>query len=168
MAQQIYRSYSLPLDPAAFFAALHARATIENRCSADGLGPTTLVAYTATDGMVQIVVSSDIPTSWLPSIVTSRLSGTPHVVRTERWERDADSWLRSPFTFEFAGLPVRCAGSATVQPEGTGSRLAVNLVLHVDVPFFGGTIEQAVAPQVAAVLDAEAGYYQAGLTPRRQ
>lgn len=160
MAQEIHRSYALPLAPLTFFEALHVRETVEHRCAADGLGPTILVTHQATETMVRIVVSSDIPTSWLPSIVTSRLSGTPHVVREERWERDADSGLRSPFTFEFAGLPVRCAGSATVQPEGDESRLAVDLVLHVDVPFLGGTIEHAVAPQVATALDAEAAFYR--------
>ncbi|MDQ2781669.1 MAG: DUF2505 domain-containing protein [Actinomycetota bacterium] len=160
MAQEIHRSYALPLAPLAFFDLLHVRATIENRCAAEGLGPTTLVTYETTEAMVRIVGSSDIPTSWLPSIVTSRLSGTPRVVREECWERDADSGLRSPFTFEFAGLPVRCEGSATVQPEGDESRLAIDLVLHVDVPFLGGTIEYAVAPQVAAALDAEAAFYR--------
>lgn len=160
MAQEIHRSYVLPLAPLRFFEALHVRKTIEYRCAAEGLGPTTLVTHQATEPMVRIVVSSDMPTSWLPSIVASRLSGTPHVVREERWERDADSGLRSPFTFEFAGLPVRCEGSATVQPEGAGSRFAVDLVVHVDVPFLGGTIEHAVAPQVAAALDAEAASYR--------
>ncbi len=160
MAEEIHRTYALPLAPLPFFESLHSRETIESRCAVEELGPTTLVTYEATEDQVRIVVSSDVPTSWLPSIVTSRLSGTPHVIRQERWQHDGAAGLCSPFTFAFAGLPVRCEGSATVQAEGAGSRLTVDLVLHVDVPFLGGAIEHAVAPQVATALDAEAGFYQ--------
>lgn len=162
MAEAIHRRYVLPMQAAAFLEVVRSRANVERRCQAEGLGTATLVDHEAHPDGVRIEVSSEIPTSWLPSIVTSRLSGTPHVVRVEQWTTATppEEGLECPMTFSFEGLPVRCDGAAAVVSDGDGSVFTIDLELQVDVPFIGGTIERAVAPQVTPALDAEAAFYQ--------
>ena len=130
---------------------------MRRRSEADGLG-TRVLKHQVSDDAVRIVVSTDIPLDWLPSAITSRLGDSPTVERMEERMR-YDTGLRSPLTFEFAGLPVTCQGNAVLSPTDTGSRLDADLTIQVDVPLFGGAVERAVAPRIVTALDAEAAFY---------
>lgn len=157
MAERLQRSYDLPCSPDALLAALAQPDVVRRRSEADGLG-TRVLTHEVSDDAVRIVVSTDIPLDWLPSVVTSQIGGSPTVERMEEWMR-YDTGLRSPLIFEFAGLPVTCRGNAVLTPTGIGSRLDADLTIQVDVPLFGGAVERAVAPRIVTALDAEAAFY---------
>jgi hypothetical protein len=157
MAERLQRSYDLPCSPDALLAALAQPDVVRRRSEADGLG-TRVLKHEVSDDAVHIVVSTDIPLDWLPSVVMSQIGGSPTVERMEEWMR-YDTGLRSPLIFEFAGLPVTCRGNAVLTPIGIGSRLDADLTIQVDVPLFGGAVERAVAPRIVTALDAEAAFY---------
>ena len=157
MAERLQRSYDLHCSADALLTALAQPDVVRRRSEADGLG-TRVLKHQVSDDAVRIVVSTDIPLDWLPSAITSQLGGSPTVERMEEWMR-CDTGLRSPLTFEFAGLPVTCQGNAVLSPTDTGSRLDADLTIQVDVPLFGGAVERAVAPRIVTALDAEAAFY---------
>lgn len=165
MAERIQRTYELACSPDQLLAALARRDVVQRRADADGLG-TRIVTHEVADDALRIVVSTDIPLDWLPVAITSRLGGSPTVERMEEWTRH-EGGLRTPLTFEFAGLPVTCSGRATVTPADGGSRMEADLTMRVDVPLFGGAVERAVAPRLVTALDAEAAYYGTLSTPGR-
>lgn len=160
--ERIQRTYVIPTTRDGFLAALASPELVRRRSEAVGLG-TQVVTHQAGPQSVRIVTAGEVPLDWLPSGVTSRLSGTPTVERHEEWVRDDDG-ARSPLTFAFSGLPVTCAGEARLTPDGRGAgdgcRLDVDLTLRVDVPLVGGLVERAVAPQVGRAFDQEAAFYR--------
>lgn len=129
---------------------------VRARGDADGMG-TRLVAHEATGTVIRIVSATDIPLDWLPDAIRSRVADLPVVERTETWSRDGDG-AHTPLVFAFSGLPVEAHGSARVTPEGTRSRLDVDVTIRVDVPLLGSLVERAVAPRLGAALDAEAEF----------
>lgn len=157
MAERIQRTYELSCSPDELLAALAQRDVVQRRAGVDGMG-TRIVRHEPSDDAVRIVVATDVPLDWLPPAITSRLGSSPTVERMEEWTRH-EGGLRTPLTFEFAGLPVTCRGTAVVSPTDTGSRMAADLTMRVDVPLFGGAVERAVAPRIVTALDAEAAYY---------
>jgi hypothetical protein len=157
MTERIRRSYDLRASVAAVLAGLIDESAVRRRSEADGLG-THVVRHEVRDDTVRIVLATDVPLDWLPSAVTSRLGASPTVERMEEWTRDGDG-ARSPLTFEFSGLPVRCEGTARLAPAACGSRMDADLTLRVDVPLFGGAVERAVTPRIVAALDTEAAFY---------
>ena len=165
MTERISRSYELRAPVDAVLAVLADEAAVRRRSEGEGLGSRVL-RHEVADDAVRIVVATGIPLDWLPTAITSRLGSSPTVERMEEWTRSADG-AQSPLTFEFSGLPVRCTGSASLAPVGTGSRLDADLSVTVDVPLLGGSVERAVAPQIVAALDAEAAFYDSQAGPGR-
>lgn len=167
MTETIHRTYPIGLSPEAFLRAIASEAVIERRAANDGLGTTVVVheildAAGDLDGgepQTHIVLSTDVPMSWLPPIVASRLEEVPRVVREERWARGQSGVVRSPLTFEFPGMPVTCTGEGVLRADGAGSVLDLVLRLRVDVPLVGRLVERAVAPRMVTALDAEAAFY---------
>jgi hypothetical protein len=157
VTERVGRSYELRAPVATVLAALADESAVRRRSEGDGLGSRVL-RHELTDHAVRIVVATDVPLDWMPSAFTSALGSSPTVERMEEWPRTGDR-ASSPLTFEFSGLPVTCRGTASLAPVGTGSRLDIDLEVRVDVPFFGGAVERAVSPQIAAALDAEAAFY---------
>lgn len=114
------------------------------------------------DGAVLVVaMTGRIPTSWIPSKVTSSMrsamSGTPGIHRREAWYLDEDGAAYADVAFDLQGVPATTlAGSARLAPTGSGSTLTYQLDLDVEIPFFGSMIEKAVLDQVARAFDKEA------------
>ncbi|WP_068432109.1 DUF2505 domain-containing protein [Piscicoccus intestinalis] len=117
------------------------------------------------DGAVLVVaMTGRIPTSWIPSKVTSSMrsamSGTPGIHRREAWYLDEDGAAYADVDFDLQGVPATTlTGSARLAPTGTtgsGSTLTYQLDLDVEIPFFGSMIEKAVLDQVARAFDKEA------------
>jgi hypothetical protein len=165
VTERLQRSYELHASVDTVISGLADESVARRRSAADGLG-TRLLRHEVTEDAVRIVVASDIPLDWLPSAITTRIGASPRVERMEEWMRSADG-ARSPLTFAFSGLPVTCDGTARLTPVETGSRLAVELTLRVDVPLLGGAVESAVAPQIITALDAEAAFYDTLAEPGR-
>ncbi len=121
------------------------------------------------DGAVLVVaMTGRIPTSWIPSKVTSSMrsamSGTPGIHRREAWYLDEDGAAYADVAFDLQGVPATTlAVSARLAPTGptgstgsTGSTLTYQLDLDVEIPFFGTMIEKAVLDQIARAFDKEA------------
>lgn len=114
------------------------------------------------DGAVLVVaMTGRIPTSWIPSKVTSSMrsamSGTPGIHRREAWYLDEDGAAYADVDFDLQGVPATTlSGSARLAPTGSGSTLTYQLDLDVEIPFFGSMIEKAVLDQVARAFDKEA------------
>lgn len=162
MSETIHRCYPLALTPDALLTALASPDVVRRRSEASSLD-TTVVTHEAPSpgkpGELVIVTSSDVPLTWFPPVVTSRITETPRILREERWTGDGDDGVRSPLTFDFSGMPVTCDGLAVAREDGAGSVLDVSLTMRVDVPFFGGVVERALVPQIVRALDTEAAFY---------
>jgi hypothetical protein len=165
VTERIRRSYELRAPVDAVLAGLADEAAVRRRSEDDGLG-TSVLRHEVADDAVRIVVTTDLPTDWLPPAIASWIGSSPTVERMEEWTRSGDG-ARSPLTFEFSGLPVSCTGTASLDPTGAGSRLAADLDVTVDIPLLGGTVERAVSPRIVAALDAEAAFYDTLTGPGR-
>lgn len=164
MTQQIRRAYDLTLTPAQLVEALRSREVVERRCDVGGPG-TRVLAHDVTPDGVRVVVATEIPGDWLPSVVRGTVTTPPQVERTEEWAVDGSDDAGSahtPLSFAFSGMPVRGTGSGTLTATATGSRLEVSVAITVEVPFVGSLVESAVSPRITSALDAEAAFY-AGL-----
>lgn len=163
MAEFIDQSYLLPSTPAALLEALRDPEVVARRAAGSHV-----LSHSVGDGdsdphpTVEIEARTDIPLSWLPPLIQSRLPEPASVTRTERWQQADESHLTAEQSFRFTGVPARCTGRSEVHAEGSGSRLTVQLSLTVDLPLVSGLVERAVAPQIVRSLDEEAAFY-AGL-----
>jgi hypothetical protein len=97
----------------------------------------------------------ELPLSWLPSVVGSRVPALPSIRRIERWRVVASDHLAGELVFEFDGVSASVGGSGAVRAATAGSRIAVDLRIAVSVPFVGGLVEQAIAGQVGPSLARE-------------
>lgn len=158
MTQRIRRDDDLPLRPEVLVDRLRDRAVVEARCAADGLS-THIVRHEPRADGVLVTVATTLPVDWVPTVVRGTLTADPTVERTEEWTVGPDG-ASSPLHFDFPGMPVTGTGAARLSPTPGGSHLTVGVDVTVDVPFVGGLVEGAVAPRVAAALDAEAAFYR--------
>jgi hypothetical protein len=151
----IHHEFSAP--PAAVYALLTDREFLEGRLEATGgTDPAVVSLDTATD-TAKVVTRQSIPSSVLPSVVASMISGDPVTERTENWRADGDGY-RADFGVVIKGAPASLKGTMSLTASGTGSTLKVDGEAHVPIPLFGGKIEAIVAEQVDSLLTKENAY----------
>lgn len=93
-------------------------------------------------------------TSDLPSFARAMAGPTTRAVQREDWADEQGASL----DIEMPGKPITAAGTITLRPEGpdgTGTRVVIELDITVTVPLFGGRLEKLVGGQIAAGMDAE-------------
>jgi hypothetical protein len=116
---------------------------------------TRLVLLEASDGRVDVVTESVVPSEWLPDRVRRHLPVTPGVRRSETWRVEGDR-ATAVFVFDFSGMPVSASGAGAMVPAVPDECVvSVDLDIAVAVPFVGGLVERGIAPQIGRALRRE-------------
>ena len=108
-----------------------------------------LLTLTTDGDALRMAVAATMPAAWLGG-----MAGTPRLIRTETWRRAGEGY-RGDVELLAEGLPVTCAGTTRMEPDGTGSALSMDLHLDVEIPVLGPVVEGKVADRISDVMAAE-------------
>lgn len=96
--------------------------------------------------------------SVLPALVQSLVSGDLVIERTETLRQVAPGRYEGTVDVQIPGAPVHAAGRTALHDAPGGSEFAVQAEVTVNVPLFGGRIEETIAEQVRNLLAAETAF----------
>ncbi len=143
--------------PDAVYALFTDRAFLQERLDdCGGIDPQVVSVEPTEDGCT-VITRQSIPSSLLPSMVASMMSGDPVTERTETWRPDGDGHA-ADFAVVIKGAPASLRGTMTLAPSGTGSTFTVAGAAVVPIPMFGGKIESIIAEQIVQLLQSEADF----------
>ncbi|MEO7753114.1 MAG: DUF2505 domain-containing protein [Terracoccus sp.] len=161
MTTSVREDREIPLTVAQVLDVLRSPAHWEARVRDAGEGRLELTGLEVSDTGVEATLTGPVPLDWLPSVVRARVTSPPSIRRVERWTAVGDgpggppTALAGVLDFTVTGVSATVAGTGTVRPVPTGSRIVVDLAVGVDMPFIGGLIEQAIASQIGPNLARE-------------
>ena len=135
---------------------------IAGRLEDSGAADTEVMTVDSSPDGVKIVTRQSIPSSVLPSMVASMISGDPATERTEDWHAEGDGYV-AQFSVVVKGAPASIKGTMTLTPAGDGSTLVVKGEAAVPIPLFGSKIESVIAEQIGKLLANEETYTQSHL-----
>jgi hypothetical protein len=149
--------HTYPASPAQVHTLLTDRSFLEGRMeSVGGLDP-KIMDLSTEDTKTTVVTRQSIPSSALPSMVASMISGDPVTERTEVWDQDGDGYQAS-ISVVVKGAPAKLTGTITLRPKDDGSEMVVDGSAAVPIPLFGSKVESIIVEQIRALLDEEAEY----------
>ena len=94
----------------------------------------------------------------LPPIVGKVVGGDLHLERTETLRRSGPGSYDGDVDVKIPGVPASAGGTMRLVDEGAGSVFEVHADVAVNVPLFGGKIEEIVAEQVRRLLEVETAF----------
>lgn len=94
----------------------------------------------------------------LPPVVGKVVGGNLAIERTETLRRTGEGRYAGDVDVAIPGAPASAVGTMTLEDDNDGSLFAVHADVVVNVPFFGGKIEEIVAEQVRRLLEAETAF----------
>lgn len=149
--------------PANVFSLLTDRAFLDRRLEVTGGNDPSVVSLEKESDTATVVIRQSIPSSALPSMVASMISGDPVTERTENWRTEGDGY-QADFTVVIKGAPASLKGTMALVASGTGSTFTVDGQATVPIPLFGAKIEAVIVEQVDALIVRENEYTATALT----
>lgn len=101
------------------------------------------------DGQVRVVVTEDLRHGALPGMLAKVYRGDLNIVTTEVWTPAGDGRVDGEITVAVTGAPGSGAGTAVLERDGTGSKLALSGLVRFKMPLVGGPIESFLAREFA-------------------
>ncbi|MEQ3554575.1 DUF2505 domain-containing protein [Pseudonocardia nematodicida] len=151
-----YRATS-PHPADAVYAAMVDRGLLEEQLQHLGGPGAGVTAYEKTPDGVRYTLRHGIPSSELPSMVSSLVPGGDlKIDRTEQWTAAGPGRYDGTGTVTVIGTPASARSTMRVADvAGGGSEVVITAEVTVKVPLIGSRIEQAVAGQIKKLLAAE-------------
>ncbi|MDQ2756534.1 MAG: DUF2505 domain-containing protein [Actinomycetota bacterium] len=154
---KISESYEYPAPPADVATMLADPAFQAMKCEATrALSHTESV--TREGDTTRITTRRVMPTDSFPSFVGSMIGSTITVVETYLWSAASGDGSRTGTVTVDIGdgnLPIRMAGTLTLEPHGAGSVIRLDGELRAKVVLIGGKIEKAAEPAVHDAIEKE-------------
>ena len=152
---RLHEEIAYPAAPAAVLAVLTDPAFLDAACRASGALEHSADVRSAGDA-VEVSVRRVLPTTGLPD-GAARLVGSRMVLQQRTtWRPGADGGHRGALSLTIEGAPVTLTGEVVLRPSGEGGSVqVVDADLVAKVPLFGGAVERAAAPGLAAGLRGE-------------
>jgi Protein of unknown function (DUF2505) len=94
----------------------------------------------------------------LPAVVGKVVSGDLAIERTETLNRNGAGDYSGDVDVKIPGAPASASGSMRLADAADGALFEVHTDVSVNVPLFGGKIEEIVAAQVRRLLEAETAF----------
>lgn len=138
-------TFSSPASVEQVFGAFGNRAYWLARIEAFGGDKTLDALDVEPDGQVRVVVTEDLRHGALPGMLAKVYRGDLNIVTTEVWTPAGDGRVGGDITVAVTGAPGSGGGTAVLEREGSGSRLALNGTIRFKVPLVGGPIESFLA-----------------------
>lgn len=107
------------------------------------------------DGGIDVVTVQVLRADRLPAVVQQFHRGDLAIRREETWTPVLDSTASADVAGSIDGAPVSLSGVATLSPEGTAARLALQATVEVRVPLLGRKLENFIGNQLMNLLVAE-------------
>jgi hypothetical protein len=99
----------------------------------------------------------------LPPVVQNLVSDNLVIEREETIRQTGPGRYEGTVDVQIPGAPVTAAGSMRLHDAAPGSEFGVLATVRVNIPLFGGRIEETVAEQVRNLLAAETAFTEARL-----
>lgn len=148
MATSLAATVPFAADPARTYAVVTDPAYVEAVAKATG-GSDVEVTVTPTDDGGAVVVSARSLPADVPSFAKALVGETIRITETRTYGPAADDGSRAG-TVEatFGAAPMRLTGTLRLDPEGSGSVIALDASVKASVPLIGGKIERFAVEQV--------------------
>jgi hypothetical protein len=158
MARSVdYRS-TLAFPAEKVFAAMTDEEYLRARLREIGGPGSQLLDHEATPESARYELKQGLAAEDLPPIVGKVMNGDLAIVRTETLNRTAPGSYSGDVDVAIPGAPASASGTMTLADDGAGSLFEVHADVKVNVPLFGGKIEEIVAEQVRKLLEAETAF----------
>ena len=132
--------------PVADVVAMYAdEAFSRERARATGATQADVLIDGTADGAFDVVVRRTMATEGVRSDFRGFLGSTIAVTYTEAWAEPEGDSRTATFAVEIVGAPARAAGSVTLVPEGTGSRMTLEGTVTSNAFLISTAVAQAVA-----------------------
>lgn len=112
-----------------------------------------------------IEVSREVPFE-APAFLRSMLGEWNTLLQSEQWMRAAKGVYQNELLIQAHGVPVRMTGTMKLSAKGKGCVNEVAITIRASVPLIGGKVEQVVARDTEANLQAEYDFIQRYLEER--
>jgi Protein of unknown function (DUF2505) len=152
-----YRATST--EPAkAVFAAMVDADCLRARLDKLGGREAALLEHEADADSARFRVQHSLDPEDIPSAVRSFLPSDFIVNRLETWRRTSEGRYTGMAQVAVPGTPASATGQMGLRDTATGSELRVRTDVNVNVPLFGGMIEETVGQQILKLLDMETNF----------
>ncbi|WP_432486521.1 DUF2505 domain-containing protein [Kineococcus sp. SYSU DK018] len=146
----------LPGPPDAVFALLTDSAFLGERALRSGAVEHEEEVGTEEDGTSVVRSSRTVSTAGLPRVAAGYLGTTAVVEQVERWApAAADGSRDGTLELTVRGAPVRLEARTQLRPAADGCEHRLTGTLTVQVPLFGGGVEQAALPGLLDLVRSE-------------
>lgn len=158
MATQIDYRYSQPFPVDAVYAAIVDADALAARVKEIGGAASEVVDHRVDGAGVSFRVRHQLDTAELAPALRALVSGNLVVERTEIWAPRPQGGYGGTVTVGIIGSPVPAGADGTqslVATDAEHTEFTLQATIRVSVPLFGGAVEESVAGQMRALLDAE-------------
>lgn len=143
-----------------FFATMVDAEFLRTRLQRMGGPGAALLEHTADTDGARYRLRHGIDKSNLPPLVQSLVPGNLVIERTEALRRVGPGAYDGDVNVTVPGTPVSAVGRMNLNDVPNGSEFVVHADVTVNVPLFGGRIEETIAEQVRNLLIAETEFTQ--------
>ena len=158
MARSIDHRSTLPFPAEKVFATMTDEAYLRARLrELGGPGSDLLEHQVGPDG-ARYRLKQGLSERDLPPIVGKVMQGDLAIQRTETLRSTGPGSYGGDVDVAIAGVPASASGTMRLIDAGVGSEFEVHADVQVNVPLFGGKIEEIVAGQVRRLLEAETAF----------
>ncbi len=158
MARSVdYRS-TLAFPAEKVFAAMTDEDYLKARLRELGGPGSQLLEHEAGPDSARYRLRQGLSESDLPPVVSKVMNGDLAIERTETLRRAEQGRYTGDVDVKIANAPASAAGTMALSDDGDGSLFEVHAEVKVNVPLFGGKIEEIVAEQVRRLLEAETAF----------
>lgn len=154
---QITKSLTYPIPTARLVEVLTNPEFIRSRFAHFSISPEIEVTSDSSQADVRkLLVKAEIPRSLFPNSVHGFLPSTIKATLTETFvpTTEGEGWNVST-VLDLASLPVTAQATSSLAPTSEGSLREVDAEVKVAIPFFGRTIEKALAAHIDAASELE-------------
>ncbi|MFC6703837.1 DUF2505 domain-containing protein [Flexivirga alba] len=103
-----------------------------------------------------VTVQRIMPSGDVPDLVKKIVGDKVDVTQVITWgERQADGSREGTLDIAFKGQPISMKGTASLSPDGDGTKVDVTADLKAKIPIVGGKIEKMSAPEIIKAIGAE-------------
>jgi hypothetical protein len=142
--------------PVADVVAMYAdEAFSRERARATGATESDVLIAGTADGAFDVVIRRVIATEGVRADFRGLLGSTISVNYTEAWAPPNGESRDATFAVEIVGAPARAAGSVTLSPDGTGSRMSVEGTVTSNAFLISAAVAQAVGEALAIGIEQE-------------
>ncbi|MGH3929345.1 MAG: DUF2505 domain-containing protein [Pseudonocardiaceae bacterium] len=150
MTSRVELRHCYPESPERMREVLTDPAYLRDKLRAVGGPRAELVSRDEDERGVTVVLHQMVPAGALPSVVRAALPGELTIRRIETWTGSGGT-VQSTVD----GAPGTITGTMSLEPDLTGSVLAMQLEAKVGLPLIGGKVEKAITGGISKLMNAE-------------